>query len=1287
MTVDGEKSRCDSFNALSTSCFAFLFQKPAEDWFQTCCTEHECFLVDACIPAILLFSQKYSSNSRAMLDISKALARLMVILKQNKTSICFREEKWVLKECEEDKLLDFVCRFWDYVSEAVCHDCVSIFESLMNLHLTRCMSSGPLSLWAKNVGRFLTDLPSSCRGRYRCILAYNKIVASSSEVLTDDFCKEIYSSLSNSTLVTVVSELIAFDVVQNLDNSDRLQLHSHLLRASLQSPTKAICSAVQKRLLPEFSKNSLLLEWVLKELKIFQADSVYGTVSLETSLYIAKFCLFHQKGNGNVQEWTSFIDESVVISALLNATGQIRLMAWSLICDHPKLAASISSRQLLLYKCFLATNMTEQSPAVRLTILSDLKKILIRIRENGQNILKSGSDESELNPYVNFICWLRDLCFQNLVQYANFNRRIMALQMLEYLFLENYLANNDKDMFFKFLSSKLRPTEEQIYHVIRCLDDSYQICQISALRLLSSSFFEIRDFVSSYMFSESLNFASYFAETKQQLFSIRSLLTLTSSYRLRFYLKKNPDSLQSVFQCLLNLCKDRVKLISEDFLMIASNQGFVYSILSAVGVALEFLDFQSTVKNDWCVTLVNHDLLPVCFQVSELVSPVVNSMSPEGFVPDDHVNIIVDVKNSKKLKESADFCQALLASCWRSHKYVSAIFYIIITKWLGNSVLSSETVRCICNYYWRQLTECKHSGAVEASVEGFEALCAKLWSLSLAGIPEFADLPQPETWIKQITDLIDSKENMLCATRRSAGLPHLIASILTKEPVTNDAQCLKTTMISMLKNKGRSYKAQVHSINIMRAIFLNSRLSEAVLCYIEPAVNVCFACFGSNSWAVRSAASQLFAALINRMFGIPRSMQLSLHPHEKNRLSSFEFFTRFPSLYDLLHLQFYENEKCVSQLGMFAVLVLLIHLFPSPRHNIYSLATYVLPLLKFSVSCRSMKLRELSAATLISVCELQDAHFLLKWISNIDLISCTQNEICTIILMLLELAVAFDGCELRSCIKSVIRRVKNNKHFERWCDYNSCLSFINCRHCLLFKNVSYHFDVKISLETKNLLMNSRPLRLEFWRALSKSTTMKLTEIEMMQLAVQDIRNSGPFVQRCILTLLLNSTTTHSALFDTGFLKHFLHELMMTKQSNRHLANLLLIKLDHNEWCFDWLYSSAVNEDQKIQAIAVRALELLLKRGTPDIQLYKIIVVLLKSQNETIREKVAKLCSHMVNLKTASLNPEILFWWFVHYYPEIEEFISQCSNFDNNEHTRLFDACVLNPYTEAIKSNV
>uniref|UniRef100_A0A915PJZ5 tRNA (32-2'-O)-methyltransferase regulator THADA n=1 Tax=Setaria digitata TaxID=48799 RepID=A0A915PJZ5_9BILA len=1263
MTIDCEKPKCYDLSTTSVSCFSFLFRKPTKDWFGKCCAGHDCFLLDACIPAILHLSQ--------------------------------REEELVLRECDEDRLFDFVCKFWDYVSEAVCYDCINIFESLMRLHLAKCPSNGPLSSWARNIGKFLANSPSSCRGRYRCILVYNKIMVSFSEDLTDKLlCEELYSLLSNPTLVAVVSELIAFDIIRNYGKSDRLLLHSNLLRASLHSPMKAIRTAVRDRLLPEFSKNSLLLDWVVENLKTFQSGDVNSTVSLEVPLYIAKFCLFHQKGNGNVLEWTSFIDESVVISALLNATAQIRVMAWNLICDHPKLAAPISNRQLELCKCFLATNMAEQSPAIRLSILSGLKKILIRIRENGRNILRNGTDEFTLEPYVNFICSLRDLCFENLVEYANFSRRIMALQMLEYLFLENYLVSDDNDLFFKFSTSKLRPTETQILRILRCLDDSYELCQISALRLLSSSFFEIHNF----------DFASYLVEMKKQMFSIRSLFTLTSGYRLRFYLKKNPDNLKEVFYYLLNMCKDRVKLISEDLLMIATNHGFVYSLLSAVCVVLELLDLRSVLTNsDSYAASINQDLLPMCFEISELVAPVVNSMSPEGFVPNDHIKVFADVKNFEKSKENTDFHQALLASCWRSHKYVSAIFYIIIKKWLGSPVLSSEAALLICNYYWRQLTECKHCGAIETAIEGFEALCAKLWSFALADCPEFKDLPCPDAWVKQILDLIDDEKNVLCATRRSAGLPHLIIAVLVKEPITNDAQCLKRTMIAVLETERKSYETQVHGLNIIRAVFLNSRLSELVLCYVEPAINFCFASFGSNSWAVRSAASQLFVALITRMFGIPRSTQLSLHPHEKNRMSSFEFFTRFPSLYDSLHRQFHENEKSVSHLRMFAVLILLTHLFPSPRHReIYSLSTYVLPLFKFLLSCRAMRLRELSAAALTSICEIQDADFLLKWVSRVGLTAYTQNEICSIIFMLMEFTDTFNECELRNSIQSLVGRVESDKQFQRWCDYNRFLflklllkmryrftvssieEFILSDAVLVFRPLAKWICNEISCNIKNLLMRSKPLRFEFWRALSKSTIAKLDDTKLIQLAVCDFRNSGSFVQRHILTLFLNSTAPNlSQLFDIFSVKHFLHELSeMSRQSNRHLINLLLIKLDQKDWRFKWLYNSAIDEDQKVQYIAVRALELLLKKGHPDVQLCKVIVLLLKNENEVIREKVAELCSHVVNRKIASLNPEILFWWFVKRYPNIEEIVIQYSKFGSNERTHLFDACVSNPYIEA-----
>lgn len=61
--------------------------------------------------------------------------------------------------------------------------------------------------------------------------------------------------------------------------------------------------------------------------------------------------------------------------------------------------------------------------------------------------MKNGDDEDELKSYVDFLCWLRDFCFQNLVQYANFSRRITALRILEYLFVDCYLTNDNDGIY------------------------------------------------------------------------------------------------------------------------------------------------------------------------------------------------------------------------------------------------------------------------------------------------------------------------------------------------------------------------------------------------------------------------------------------------------------------------------------------------------------------------------------------------------------------------------------------------------------------------------------------------------------------------------------------------------------------------------------------------------------------------------------------------------------------------------------------------------------------------
>ncbi|VDN32867.1 unnamed protein product [Gongylonema pulchrum] len=76
-------------------------------------------------------------------------------------------------------------------------------------------------------------------------------------------------------------------------------------------------------------------------------------------------------------------------------------------------------------------------------------------------------------------------------------------------------------------------------------------------------------------------------------------------------------------------------------------------------------------------------------------------MSPEGYAPEDYVNTIADVKNFETLKSRSDVCQMLLTSCWRSHKYVSAIFHTVVTKIFSVQLVGVLVCRILLFHYLR----------------------------------------------------------------------------------------------------------------------------------------------------------------------------------------------------------------------------------------------------------------------------------------------------------------------------------------------------------------------------------------------------------------------------------------------------------------------------------------------------------------------------------------------------------------------------------------------------------
>lgn len=86
---------------------------------------------------------------------------------------------------------------------------------------------------------------------------------------------------------------------------------------------------------------------------------------------------------------------------------------------------------------------------------------------------------------------------------------------------------------------------------------------------------------------------------------------------------------------------------------------------------------------------------------------------------------------------------------------------------------------------------------------------------------------------------------------------------------------------------------RIHCINVLKSLFSNSALAEGVLAYIESTFRLCFLGCASTHWSIRNAHYQLFAALIHRVFGIPKNAQRTIHIQNHLKMSSFTFFSRF----------------------------------------------------------------------------------------------------------------------------------------------------------------------------------------------------------------------------------------------------------------------------------------------------------------------------------------------------------------------------------------------------------
>ncbi|KAF8795715.1 Thyroid adenoma-associated protein like protein [Argiope bruennichi] len=141
---------------------------------------------------------------------------------------------------------------------------------------------------------------------------------------------------------------------------------------------------------------------------------------------------------------------------------------------------------------------------------------------------------------------------------------------------------------------------------------------------------------------------------------------------------------------------------------------------------------------------------------------------------------------------------------------------------------------------------------------------------------------------------------LLCCWRTHKEVSLLFGEISDRIPVSNDDNI----------ESGILYVAQVHALNILRALFRDSCLSDFLIPFVSEALMISITGFKSHYWIVRNSSHLLFSALMTRIFGVSGPQD---EIGKKNRLTSRTFFSYYKEMYAFLYDELKQCTEIMNQ--------------------------------------------------------------------------------------------------------------------------------------------------------------------------------------------------------------------------------------------------------------------------------------------------------------------------------------------------------------------------------------
>ncbi|XP_056291229.1 thyroid adenoma-associated protein isoform X3 [Pseudoliparis swirei] len=757
--------------------------------------------------------------------------------------------------------------------------------------------------------------------------------------------------------------------------------------------------------------------------------------------------------------WGGLVPLSLLQQALVHKHDQVRMDALGLVCESHRSTEAVTSQEMDLIRHFLPPNLNSQAPGVRQQTVSLLKKLLCRMKDSTLLLQKRLTQEREqeqregdqhtLHLYKEFLCWLCEKLLEVLLPGSSFSKCIMSLHLL-CLLGELFTFSTGPDVF----SLGEAVTSAHAQNVLYCIANNFlevkqltstllrqippsavglqvqeRMCVVLQAALDLSTSTKPFDSVTA---AHLLNLLLHHSDLHPNMFP--ALLHCAQERGLDFRPPSSSPTTQpseavilelnalAVVQFLLRLLQPEVARSKSSLLQAAASYP-LYGRVYCITAVLQHLNTESLSQTlQW--RRVVSELVAVCYSISDVVSPVVQSSSPEGLIPMDTGSEtsagLQRILQEIQPRDTNDFftsareldthcvddrtptqtthmpsvntgdegyrvtAQMVLVCCWRSMKEVAMLLgqlcqsmALCSTADPHSGLITEEQVEGVGLYFRQQLLQSRHRGAFELAYVGFVRLTDMLCR---SGSPALQQLPA--RWLSEVLEEVKSSDpsSKLCATRRSAGIPFYIQALLSSEPKSSSCRLLKMTMRELIAlavpSANRTIDSfsvpQVHALNILRALYRDTRLGENIIPFVSDGMQAAVLGFTSPVWAVRNSSTLLFSTLITRIFGVKKGKD---EHSKKNRMTGREFFTRFPALYPFLLNQLEEAAATVeSDSGqvklhpsLFLLLLVLSRLYPSPMDGSTS-PLGLAPFMPFIIRCgRSAvyRTREMAARALV----------------------------------------------------------------------------------------------------------------------------------------------------------------------------------------------------------------------------------------------------------------------------------------------------------------------------------